>query len=311
MDEHEGRWGAVRGALQFATHVQRHISGLESASYATTGIYGLFELMFHAHGRSSTSSFLLCSLFCDALDLPQGAYLDFPRPRERETAAGRYRSLFAAYAIQPQDILLRVPNQRIYIAPHVQQYLVGFDAECEERLTRWTLGVQSALEAGDALPPFSTAMPATPDKSDRTLEKDPLHTGPAEQGGTARSATERCHTAGSRGASPRAYCRRALEEPTGDSVVGYLWALIPCPHGEQVHARCMLDRAERLASGHADPQPCFACRLEWPARNRPLHPAELAEDLPRPRPGGRWSAVAGALQFAAHLEVGRPPVGSR
>ena len=68
----------------------------------------------------------------------------------------------------------------------------------------------------------------------------------------------------------------------------------------------MLDRAERLASGHADPQPCVECRSEWSARNRPLHPAELAENLPRPRPGGRWSAVAGALQFAELLEEDAP-----
>ena len=65
----------------------------------------------------------------------------------------------------------------------------------------------------------------------------------------------------------------------------------------------MLDRAERLASGHADPQPCVACRSDWPARNRSLHSAELAEDLPRPRPGGEWSAVvAGALQLVEYLE---------
>ena len=116
MDGHERKWGAVRGALQFPTRVQRHISGLESASYVTT-----FELMLHVHGRSSTSSFLLCSLFCDTLDLPQGAYLAFPRPREWETAEGQYRTLLAAYAIQPQHNLLRLPNQRIYIAPYVQQ----------------------------------------------------------------------------------------------------------------------------------------------------------------------------------------------
>ena len=194
--------------------------------------------MLHAHERSSASSFLLCSLFCDALDLPQGAYLDFPRPRERETAAGRSRMLFAAYAIQPQDILLRLPNQRLYIAPHVQQYLVSLDAECEEQLTRWTFGVRSALEAGDALPSFSTAMAATPGRTDRTRENDPVHTGPAEQGGAARSAAERRHAAGSRGASSCAYCGRALEALTGDSAVGPLWALIPCPHGEQVHVRC-------------------------------------------------------------------------
>ena len=48
------------------------------------------------------------SLFSDAMDLPQGAYLDFPRTREWEVAAANYRTLFAAYVvgygIGPQDL---------------------------------------------------------------------------------------------------------------------------------------------------------------------------------------------------------------
>ena len=59
MDGHEGRSAAVRGALQFATRVQRHISGLESAIYVTTGIYGTFELMLHARGRSYATYFAM------------------------------------------------------------------------------------------------------------------------------------------------------------------------------------------------------------------------------------------------------------
>ena len=181
----------------------------------------------------------------------RGIYLDFPRPREWKTGAGRYRALFAAYAIQPQDILLRLPNERLYIAPHVQEHLVGLDAEWEDRLPSWTLEVQGALETSDGPPPFSTATAATPERTGRTQESGPLHTGPAEQGGAARTAAERRNSAVNRGASPCAYCGRALEESTGDSAVDSLWALIS--HGEQLHARCMLDRTERFASGHADP----------------------------------------------------------
>jgi len=306
MNEYGGRWVAVRGALQFAARVQRGNPEPEPASYVTTGAFGTFELMLRAHGGSPTSSFLLCSLFCDALDMPQGAYLDFPRPRGWEAAVGHYRTLFAAYAIQPQDVLLRLPNQRLYIGPHVQEYLVGLDAECEERLARWTLGVQRALETGDALPPFLAAVATTSERTDRAPESDQLQMGPGGQGGDTRSEVERRQNVGNRGASPCTYCGRALEESTGDLAVDSLWASFPCPHGEQVHARCMLDRAECLARGQADPQPCAACRSEWPARNRPLHPAELAEDLPRPRLGGRWSAVAGALQFAELLEEDGP-----
>ena len=92
--------------------------------------------MVRAHGRSPTSSFLLCSLFSDALGLLQEAYLDFPRSREWEVAVDRYRTLFVAFGSRSQDILLLSPNRRLYIGPHVQEYLAALDAEWEERLTR-------------------------------------------------------------------------------------------------------------------------------------------------------------------------------
>ena len=212
MSGHERRWAVVSGALQFAAHVHRGISGPESASYVTTGIDGTLELMLRTHGRSPTPLFLLCPLFCDALDLSQETYLDLPRPREWEAVAGRYCLLFAAYAIHPHNILLRLPNQRLYIESHVREYQVGLDAECEERITRWTLEVQSTLEAGDERPPFSTVISTTNSdgnytvENGRTLESDHLHIEIAEQGGAARSAAERRHTAGNRSASPCAYC---------------------------------------------------------------------------------------------------------
>ena len=81
MNGHEGRWAGVRGALlQFTARVQRHISGPESVSHTITGIYGTFELMCYVtmEGAQPLRS---CSLFRDSLDLSQGAYLDFPRPR--------------------------------------------------------------------------------------------------------------------------------------------------------------------------------------------------------------------------------------
>ena len=68
--------------------------------------------------------------------MPRDAYLDFPRTRESEAAATRDRVVFDAYAIQPKDTFLRLPNQRIYIIPHVQEFLGGLDSEWEERLTR-------------------------------------------------------------------------------------------------------------------------------------------------------------------------------
>ena len=152
-----GRRPAVGGALQFAELLEEDGPRLVPASSVTTGSHQTFEHMVRTHGRSPTSLFLLCSVFRDALCLPRDAYLDFPRTRGWEAAAARYRVVFEACAIQPQDIFLRLPNRRICIAPHVQEFLAGLDSEWEERLTRWTLGVRNALEAGDALPLFPTA----------------------------------------------------------------------------------------------------------------------------------------------------------
>ena len=106
---------------------------------------------------SPASSFLLCSLFGDALGLPKGAYLALRRPREWRAAAGHYHETFAAYGIRPQNAVLRLPNRTIYILPHVQEFLAGLDSTWVDRLTRWTLGVRDALEKGEALPPFLTA----------------------------------------------------------------------------------------------------------------------------------------------------------
>ena len=152
-----GRWPTVAGALQCAELLKEDGPRLDPASYATAGYHDTFEEMVRTHGSSPTSSFLLCTLSRDALGLPQGAYLDFPRPREWRAAAGHYRAIFAAYGIRPQDTVLRLPNRRIYILPHVQEFSAGLDSTWEDSLTRWTLGVRNALEKGEALPPFPTA----------------------------------------------------------------------------------------------------------------------------------------------------------
>ena len=83
-----GKWPAVEGVLQFAELIEENGTQLlQPASYVAIGSHETFELMVRTHGRSPTSSFLLCSLFSDALSLPQGVYLYFPRPRERQAKA--------------------------------------------------------------------------------------------------------------------------------------------------------------------------------------------------------------------------------
>ena len=75
--------------MQFAELLQRDVPGPGPASHLTTGVYNSFELIVRAHGRSPTSSFLLCSLFSNALGMPQAPCLYFPCSREWEVAVGR------------------------------------------------------------------------------------------------------------------------------------------------------------------------------------------------------------------------------
>ena len=122
--------------MQFANLHQRDVPGPGLASRPTNGVYSSFELMVRAHRRGPTSSFLLCSSLSNALGLPQAVYLDSPRSRKWGVAVDRYRTLFVVFEVRSQDILLPFSNRRLYMAPHVHDYLADLDAEWEECLTR-------------------------------------------------------------------------------------------------------------------------------------------------------------------------------
>ena len=169
----------MRSALEFAALLKQGNLGTEPTSYVTTGVHNTLELMVSTLGRSPNSSFVPRSFFSDALDLPQKIYFDFPSAREWEAAAALYRMLFAAYGVRPQDILLRLPNRRRCIGPHVHEYLVGLDTEWEEQLTRWTLRVRSALEAGGTLPPFCDGGGGHAERNGPVTGKRPVSDGAA------------------------------------------------------------------------------------------------------------------------------------
>ena len=82
-------------------------------------------------------------------------------------------------------------------------------------------------------------------------------------------------------------CGWPLDGSVGESEDNYVRVPVPCAHGGFVHARCILDRAEHLARGHANPRPCVACRSAWPRGSRLPHPAEMARGLPTDEHGGR------------------------
>ena len=110
-----------------------------------------------------------------------------------------HRIFYSDSQIVPTPKSLRLPNRKIYILPHVQEFLAGLDSTWEDRLMRWTLrvrnaleagdalplfstaewnlGAQTALEAGDELPPFPTAAGATPEGTDPAMEIGPQNLG--------------------------------------------------------------------------------------------------------------------------------------
>ena len=76
-----------------------------------------------------------------------------------------------------------------------------------------------------------------------------------------------------------------------------------------MHVRCMLERADHIARGHADPRSCIACRSEWAGGIRPAYPTELARGLPMTERGGIWAALRSTIRFAGLLQRDIPGPG--
>ena len=94
---------------------------------------------------------------------------------------------------------LRVTNRRLYIGPHVQEYLAVLDAEWEERLTRGTPGVKTTLEEGTVPPPFRKEAAPSSKGMEPALERDSVMRGQLEQEHAVPGTTESHQNAGSRG----------------------------------------------------------------------------------------------------------------
>ena len=112
-------------------------------------------------------------MFCDTLGIPSGAYIERPRPLGWTHAVDRYRQLIRANNIRAQDVL-RLPGRRLYIDPHVQEFLVHLDLVWNERLTRWCIDLREALSEKRALPGFPVVEPARQDVGPLELSRNPM-----------------------------------------------------------------------------------------------------------------------------------------
>ena len=135
-EEADGRWPRTFGALRFSTIVAQEPSQLDQTEYQSTVVYNTFEDMLRAHGHRVTASFLLCTLFCDTLGLPSGAYNERPRPLGWTQVVDHGRQLIRATNVRAQCVVLRLQGRRLYIGSNVQEFLVHLDPVWDERLTR-------------------------------------------------------------------------------------------------------------------------------------------------------------------------------
>ena len=297
---------------------------MDPASYVTTGSHDTFEEMVRIHGSSPTPSSPLCTLFGDALGLPQGAYLDFPRPREWRAAAGHYRDIFAAYGIHPQDTVLRLPNRRIYILPHVQEFRDGLDSTWEDRLTRWTLGVRNALKEGEALPPFPMTawtvgfqngfearneLPPSPtvaevksEGTDPPLESDSLGAGVTKPEGAAPASEGDSRVRGQAEPGGAAYVavKNTLMAEKGDiTVAGPLPLPLSQPSATPAAVRCTAEgtgparESDPSAAGVAPPEGATLASEGDPGREQT-------------DPGGAVSVTTGNSRTAENREAMAP-----
>ena len=180
-----GRWDFLREQVSFASVLERNFFcwSMSEAGADLAGSFDSFEGMVRANGRSQTASWLLVTLFCDVFGMDRSVYISFPRNSVGngwDRLVQRYRSAIYAGGIRPYQVLLRLPRGRIYIAPHVQEYLVHLDPECESHLTLYTLAVQSALrQPNQPLPP----LPQVRDVDQRHDDWDEYYVPPARHSG--------------------------------------------------------------------------------------------------------------------------------
>ena len=163
---------------------------LDPASYVTTDSHDTFELMVRAHGRNPTSSFLMLPV--QRRSGPAFAGVSRFLPLKGMESSGKPVP-YAVHSVRDPTTECRaavIPNRRLYIGPHVQEYLVGFHDEWEEHLTRWVLAVRNALRTDTALPLFLPAGVAQPQGEALASESDPRGRGQIETADAVNRATE-------------------------------------------------------------------------------------------------------------------------
>ena len=255
--------------LQFAEFLREGVARVDPANDVTTGSHNTFELTGKAHGRSPTSSFLLCSLFSDALG---------PHLRRRTSISparrnGKKRSnvfvrcsRLTAFDIRPQDVLLRF----LYLA------------------------------AGSTLlPPFAAEGVTPPEGKTPASERDTRVRGPMEPRDAAGRAAENPHIAEGRDATPPGRSGFSVAQPSAASTTP--GATPSMPIGTEGEAPATRGRRGRPHGSGRDPERPVLQEGPPRARDEFLGPGAAS----RHQPSARGEATIGTANLPGKEEEAR------
>ena len=116
--------------------------------------YPSLDHLVRTRGRDATSSFFLCPLFGDAMNMPEDTFASFPRTDAWRTVVAAYRQVFTAVGATPAQYVFRLPNGRSYISAQHQEELLALSIPWQNELSQWAYDVRVALLSSRAPPLF-------------------------------------------------------------------------------------------------------------------------------------------------------------
>ena len=98
---------------------------LTNRANVLTLAYPSLDHLVRTRGRDATSSFFLCPLFGDAMNILEDMFASFPRTDAWRTVVAAYRQVLAAAGATPAQYIFWLPNGRSYISAQHQEELLA------------------------------------------------------------------------------------------------------------------------------------------------------------------------------------------
>ena len=144
----------VKNAIIFARMLCTR-AVLSPRAYTPGKLFTSLADLVWQQGGCETSSYILCPLFGNVLGLPQNAFAAFPRKSGWNAAVKAYRPPFQVVGATPDKVVVLLSGKRLYILPHVQDYLLDLHGPWNETLSQWTFDARRSLLEHRDSPPFA------------------------------------------------------------------------------------------------------------------------------------------------------------